>query len=137
MSITNADLLADSLRELGVINEIQAPSAEQGAFGLRKLNQLMAQLSADDLDFQFFPQTSLSDPCPIPAYAELCVTYLLAMLQAPNYGKTVSPELAAAGASAWATVMSMLVSEQLDQATVLNRPNGAGWRLRHSRILTG
>lgn len=135
--IANADLIADSLRELGVINEVQTPSAEQGAFGLRRLNQVMAQLKADELEFGFFPQTSMSDTCPIPDFAELCITCLLAVAQAPNYGKTVTPELAAMLSSAWDTVLSNLVAQQLPQATVVNRPNGAGWYRRRSRILTG
>jgi len=139
VAITNTDLIADSLRELGVINEIQAPSAEQAAFALRKLNQIMAQLDLDDLNFQYFPQATgdLGNNCPIPAAAELAITYMLAIAQASNYGKTVSQELGTMAANAWETVMSAIVAQQLPQATVVNRPNGAGWSRRHSRILTG
>lgn len=137
MALTNSDLIADSLRELGVINEVQTPSAEQAAHALRKLNQLMAEKSAEDIDLQFFPQTSLTDTCPIPAFAENWVTCELAIRLASNYGKTVSAELVAAGGAAWDTVLSHVVAEQLPEATVVNRPNGAGWYRRRSRILTG
>lgn len=137
MSITNIDLIADSLRELGVINETQTPSAEQAQFGLRRLNQIMAQLATDDLDLGFFPQTLTSDNCPIPNFAELCITCLLALGMASNYGKSVSAELGTVTAAAWDAVLSKIVSQQMPQATVINRPNGAGWSRARSRILTG
>lgn len=136
MSVSNNDLIADALRELGVISEIQAPSAEQGAHALRKLNQMMAEAAADGIDLDFFPQTTLSDPCPIPAYAENGVTCMLAIRLAPNYGKTVSIELGACAAAAYATILTQAVSGQMPESTVDNRPNGAG-RHRRSRILTG
>jgi hypothetical protein len=126
MSITNADLIADSLRELCVISEIQTPSAEQFSHGLRKLNQVMAKALEDGVEIGFFPQTNASDLCPIPEYAELGITLLLAIALASNYGATVSPELGATAASAFDTILRTSMNARLPVGTMLNRPSGEG-----------
>lgn len=124
MSITNADLIGDSLRELTVISEIQTPSAEQYAHALRKLNQLMAKWLEDGIDLGFFPQTSASDLCPIPDYAELGVTLHLAIACASNYGATVSQELGASAMSAYDTIVRTAVNAALPIGRMVNRPHG-------------
>lgn len=126
VSITNADLIADSLRELNVISEIQTPSPEQYAHALRKLNQVMAKALEDGIEIGFYPQTSASDACPIPDYAELGVTLLLAIAVASNYGATVSPELGATAASAFETILRTSINARLPVSRMLNRPRGEG-----------
>lgn len=134
---TNSDLICDALRELGVISEIQTPSAEQGAHGLRKFNQLMAKWIEDGLDFKsWFPQTTLSDTCPIPDYAEHGVVTNLALAIAPNYGSAtaVSELLIAQAQSGYETICRTLVTQNLPVGRMLTRPDGsAGSR---SNILT-
>lgn len=126
MSLTNADLIADALRELTVISEIQTPSAEQGAHALRKQNQMLAKWKEDGLDLGYFPQTLTSDVCPIPDYAELSVTLSLAIAMASNYGATVSMELAANAMSAYDTICRTAVTASLPVGRMLNRPCGEG-----------
>lgn len=126
MSLTNADLIGDALRELNVISEIQTASPEQGAHALRKLNQMLAKWKADGLDLGYFPQTITSDVCPIPDYAELGVTLSLAIAVASNYGATVSMELAANAMSAYDTILRTAVSAALPVGRMLNRPCGEG-----------
>ena len=126
MSLTNADLIADSLRELNVISEIQTPSAEQYAHALRKLNQVMAKALEDGIEIGFYPQTSASDPCPIPEYAELGITLLLAIAVASNYGATVSAELGATASSAYDTILRTSISARMPVGRMLNRPCGEG-----------
>lgn len=126
MSITNADLIADSLRELCVISEIQTPSAEQYAHALRKLNQVMAKTLEDGVEIGFYPQTLASDTCPIPEYAELGVTLLLAIALASNYGATVSQELGATAASAFETILRTSILARMPVGRMLNRPRGEG-----------
>lgn len=124
MSITNADLIADALRELNVISEIQTPSAEQYAHALRKLNQMMAKWLEDGIDQGFYPQTSPSDDCPIMDYAELGVTLGLAIAIASNYGATVSPELGIQAESAYATILRTAMNAALPVNNMVTRPNG-------------
>lgn len=136
MSITNADLIADALRELTVISEIQTPSAEQYAHALRKLNQVMAKALEDGVEIGYSPQTSASDTCPIPDYAELGVTLLLSIACASNYGATVSAELGATAASAWETILRTSISARMPVGRMLNRPRGEG-DCYPGNILTG
>lgn len=126
MSITNIDLIADALRELGVISEIATPSAEQGAHALRKLNQMMAEWKEAGLDLQYFPQTLTSDVCPIPAYAENGVSCMLATRLAANYGAQVSIELAASATAGYDTIVRTAVSAVLPVGRMVNRPRGEG-----------
>jgi hypothetical protein len=133
---TNIDLIADALRELGVITEIQTPSAEQGEHALRKLNQMMAEWKESGIDLQYFPQTLTSDPCPIPAYAESGVTCMLATRLASNYGAQVSIELAASATMGHDTIVRTAVTRALPEGRMVNRPCGEGDRYP-GRILTG
>lgn len=126
MPITNADLIADALRELTVISEIQTPSAEQYAHALRKLNQVMARALEDGVEIGFYPQTLASDVCPIPDYAELGVTLVLAIACASNYGATVSVELGATAANAWDTILRTSISARMPVGRMLNRPRATG-----------
>jgi hypothetical protein len=136
LSLTNADLIADALRELTVISEIQTPSAEQYAHALRKLNQMMAKWLEDGIEIGFYPQTSASDYCPIPDYAESGVTKALAIECASNYGATVSAELGATAASAFDTIQRTSISARMPVGRMANRPRGEGDSYP-GRILTG
>lgn len=126
MSITNADVIGDSLRELNVISEIQTPSAEQYAHALRKLNQFMARWLEDGIDLGYFPQTSPSDVCPIPEYAEEGVIATLATKIASNYGATVSVELATSAVQGYDTILRRAMLSKLPTGQMLNRPCGEG-----------
>jgi tail accessory factor len=126
MSITNADLIADALRELNVISEIQTPSAEQYAHALRKLNQMMARWLEDGIDLGYFPQTSPSDDCPVNDYAELGVTLNLAIAVASNYGATVSPELGISAENGYATILRTAMNAALPVNEMLTRPRSSG-----------
>lgn len=126
MSITNADLIADALRELTVISEIQTPSAEQYAHALRKLNQMMAKWLEDGIEIGYYPQTLASDTCPIPDYAESGVTKELAIECASNYGATVSQELGATAASAYDTILRTSMNARLPVGKMANRPAATG-----------
>jgi hypothetical protein len=136
MSITNIDLIADSLRELGVITEIQTPSAEQGAHALRKLNQMMAEWEESGVRLEYFEQTSTGATCPIPAYAENGVICMLATRLASNYGAQVSIELAASATVGHDTIVRTAVSAALPVGRMLNRPCGEG-DAYPGNILTG
>lgn len=137
MSLTNADLIADSLRELSVISEVQTPSAEQFSLGLRKLNQMMAKWLEDGIEIGFYPQTLSSDICPIPDYAELGVTLALAVHAASNFGATAGPELIATGTSAFETILRTSISQRLPVGRMMNRPQGTGDTRNLVNILLG
>ena len=123
---TNIQLIEGALREINVISEIDSASAEQGSYGLRKLNQLMEFWKGESIDLKWFAQTSTTATAPVPDWAEIAVESALAILMAPKYGATVSPELAAIADNAVSGVRRKLISEQLDNADMSHLPRGSG-----------
>jgi hypothetical protein len=132
---TNLTIIEDSLRDIGVISEIDDASAEQGSYCLRKLNQLMEVWKENSIDIGWFAQSSTTDTIPIPDWAELGVTATLSIVVAPNYGATVSPELIAIADAAAGMILRKSLVEKLTGADMSHLPTGAGNRSGHS-ILT-
>jgi len=124
---TNLAIIEDALRDLNVISEIDDASPEQGAYGLRKLNQIMELLKEKDVDFGWFAQTLTTATAPIPDWAELPVTNLLSVAMAPKYGASVSAELASMVQSTANTMSRKMISEKLTNADMSHQPWGAGW----------
>ena len=133
---TNLIIIEDALRDINVISEIDSASAEQGSFCLRRLNQMMEVWKEQDIDIGWFAQTSTADTIPIPDWAELGVTNSLSILCAPNYGASVSLELAAIADVAVGVILRKSLSEKLENADMSHLPIGAGRGVRHN-ILTG
>jgi len=126
MSITNITLIGDALREINVISETDDPSSEQGAYALRKLNQMMELWKEDGIDLGYYSQSSTSAACPIPDWSELGVTTSLAVACAPKYGASISIELAAVAKSTYDTILRKSISEKLDNTDMSHLPSGAG-----------
>lgn len=123
---TNIQLIEGALRDLNVISEVDSASAEQGSYGLRKLNQLMEFWKGESIDVGWFAQTSTTATAPIPDWMEMAVEAALAVLIAPKYGATVSPELAVIADNAVSAVRRKLISEDLDNADMSHLPRGLG-----------
>ena len=136
MAYTNVDLISDALRELGVISEIETASAEQGAHGLRKLNQMMAERSELADYMGWFRQTSTGDNCPITEDWESYVMCALAARLASNYGATVSTELAAQIVEGESRLLRAQVNSAMPEMDLSNRPRSEGSYSRRGRILT-
>lgn len=102
------DLISDALLEIGVINESETPSAEQGAHALRKLNQMLEEWEESSVRLGWSEQTSTGDTAPLPPYAERGVTLSLALALAPSYGGAAS-------------VSDQMMIEHRDAMAVINR----------------
>jgi hypothetical protein len=133
---TNLTIIEDALRDINVISEIDSASAEQGQFCLRRLNQMMEVWKEEDIDFGWFAQTSTTDTIPVPDWAELGVTATLAIACAPNYGASISAELAAIADVTVNAIKRKSLSEKLVNADMSFLPAGAGRGVRHN-IITG
>lgn len=135
---TNLDFIEDALRDLNVIAEVDSASAEQGSFGMRKLNQIMEALKEMDVDFGWFAAAATGDASPIPDWAELGITSALSIAMAPKYGASVSPELVAVADSAMNMIKRKGISKKLGNTDMSHLPVGAGNRYRRrGNILTG
>lgn len=124
---TNLQIIEDALRDINVIAETESASAEQGAYGLRKLNQVMELLRENDVELGWFPQTQTTAAAPVPDWAELAITGVLAVAIAPKYGAAVSMELASVVDSAASSLTRKCISEKLENADMSHQPIGSGW----------
>ena len=125
--LTNTQVITRALREINVINEVQSPTAEQGTQALEKLNSLMEAWKEDSLDIGYFEQSTTSDTCPIPDYAEGAVIHALAMELAPQYGATISGETIAKVQYYMRILRRKHINEKLDNADMTHLPRGQGW----------
>lgn len=134
---TWVDLIADSLRELSVLNEVEPPSAEQGAHALRKANQMLAMWEEDGIKLGWFEETDTSADVPIPPYAERGVTLKLAIALAPSYGgaASVTPALIAEADDCYGLIVRKAVKRDLPQSSMSHMAQGEGKRSGNS-ILT-
>lgn len=116
--MTNIDLIKDALLELGVINEVEIPSSEQGAHALRRLNQMIEAWDEDGTRLGYFEQTDTTADCPIPRWAERAVTCKLAIALAPSYGgaASVTPALVDECDRAHNAMLRRLINAQLHGA---------------------
>lgn len=119
-------LIQDALGLLGVLQETEVMTAEQGQHGLRALNELMADWQQDGIDLQYYEQTSLAEDTPIPDHAALAVKYYLAMALAPYYGRPVPPEFLALGSRYYNRLVRDAAVAAMRPADMSHIPRGSG-----------
>lgn len=74
-----------ALRLLGILDETESPSAEQGETGRLTLASMMGDLQGDGIDVGFAPVGDVSAETSINRECWQAVTYLLAVHLAPMY----------------------------------------------------
>lgn len=121
---TNTQIVTDALRELRLVAEGESATADQAGDALRVLNQMMESWAVEDIDLQYFAQTSLSDTCPIPAWAEKGVVAALALELASGYGSAVTDTLAKRASDGYAVIARQCLNAKLQSADM--RHLGAG-----------
>ena len=126
MSVTNLQIIEDALREINVISEVDSASDEQGSQALRRLNQMMASWKEQSLDIGYFRQTTTTDTCPIPDYAEEAVMLSLAASLAPRYGASLSVESAVILDQRLAELRQKAMRDLLDNTDMTHMPYGMG-----------
>lgn len=138
MSVTNAQIIGDALLLIGVIAEGQTLSAEQGATGLRALNQMLERWTEDGIELGYFAQDDSTDTCPIPAWAEQGVTSKLAQRLHANYpASQVPPWVMNDAENGYGTLARKCMVESLKPSRMdAVLPLGEGWRGGRSRIIT-
>lgn len=134
---TNIEVIGDALKDLNVIAETQVPSAEQGAYCLRQLNDMLESWTESNIELGYFAQSSPTDTCPIPAWAVAGVKAKLAARVATHYGAAISPELVQKIREDFGLIERKCMEERLKPARMDHLPSGEGWIGRRSRILTG
>ena len=137
MTTTVQSIVDDALREINVISEVASASPEQGAFAIRRLNQMMALWAATkSIDLGYFSLNDTNGDMVTPEWADLAIITGLAIAIAPKYGASISQELAAVADSAISGVQSKLIIEQKKGVDLSYLPVGSGHYGRGNSILT-
>jgi hypothetical protein len=91
---TVLNLLTSAFRQLTMIDEVGAPSAEQTAVGLEVLNDMMLNMEMDGLHFGWYPQSSATNIAPLQDTDVRNIKVMLAKELATHYGIEIQPTLA-------------------------------------------
>jgi hypothetical protein len=111
MARTNLQVITDSLRIAGIINEIQTPSAEDAQEALRRMNDMiLGWVRHNGIQLGFYPQTSLAANIPIDDEYFEVVTNLLAKRVCEVWGFQVSPDLREAAKSSWSSLLAEFIA---------------------------
>lgn len=92
--MTALEMVTRALRLSGVIDEIQDPSAEQGADGLTTLNEMLGQWDRDGIKLGWQVVSALSDTLPLEFQDRRAVRFNLAVEIAGEYGIDPMPRVA-------------------------------------------
>lgn len=126
--MTNVELLTNAHRLIGVVGESQTLSAEQGATSLTRLNQLMESLAVEEINIGYFAQTSTTDTCPIPAWAERGVTSRMGKDLLSIYPSAqLAPEFLDDATNGWAVIQRICMNQKLNPQSTIYLGLGSGW----------
>lgn len=131
---TNVQIIKDALLLLNLIGETEDPSAEQGATMLRLLNQMMELWEENDIKLQYYEQTNTTATFPCPAYSEIGVAAALAIMAAPNFGASISPELQERYRQGYEVISRKAVQRRMKESDMRHVPGPTG---RRSDIFEG
>lgn len=114
--MTNGELISAALRLIGVLEEGETPSAEQGADGLSTMNDLFLEWNEDGVDIGFYPQTSLSDDSPIADDALYAARYNLALSLSSEYGVEPRPAIVVTADKSYSRLLRELTASRIKEA---------------------
>ena len=123
---TNADVIQDAFNLIGVTDGINL-SAEDGALGLRAMNDLLSMWDDNEVDISYSPQTSLTDTTPIAAEHMMAVKYNLAVAAAPYFGKTPSAVLLGFASASYNNLLRQNQNSRIEAVDTLHAPLGSGY----------
>ncbi len=89
------DFVTDVLRQCTIISEIATPSAEEGADAVTKLNDMMAELEADEIRLGWNPKATTADTIVLPAEHVMGLKAMLGVRICEGYGSPVPPVMQA------------------------------------------
>lgn len=124
--MTNNELIADALRLIGVLTEVESVSAEQAAHGLRAANNLFARWQADGVNVGWVPQSDVNADAPVDPESLEAATYNLAITLAPTYGAQVRQDVAVIASQSYFRLLRDCMVAKMETADVTHVPLGEG-----------
>lgn len=133
--MTVVDFVTDVLRQLAIISEIETPSAEQGQDAVTKLNDLMADLAEDGIDYGFNPKATSAEDIVLPDGQRAWIKARLGERLCEGYGLPCPPLMAALSNAGYNRALTKSLQMNM-QERVSDAPCGENSRYRWN-ILTG
>lgn len=121
---TYADLVTDSMAVLGALAETESASAEQGALGVRWLNEMMAEWARDGIVLGYVPTESPTDTLVLNMGYRETVKFNLAVLLAPIYGKPLDAVTAAVAVQGRSKALRDSLNRNLPISDLWHLPRG-------------
>ena len=118
------DLITGSLRDIGVIEATQAPSAEQGQNALRNLNNIMASLAEDDVDLGYAPTDDITGDIALPLGHVSAIQSLLALKEASDRGIDAPDLVTATAISGRQRLLKQAIQMQIGRTVAETLPRG-------------
>ena len=131
--MTIQELITKALQELKVVVGGEVANATDSADALVVLNSMMAQEELMDIDFNWFPQDTLSDTLPIPRWAENYLISKLAIELSAQFQAPISNELLNKAQTTQEAVETIILNRDLKELDMTNIPLGTS---RSNSILT-
>lgn len=124
---TNAVILADALKLLGVLHRGGSLPPEEGADALRALNQMLERWTEDGIELGYFAQSDTTAECPIPQWAEQGVTSKLTQRLSADYPSAQVPAWVFNDEeNGYATILRKSVTAANQSADMRHMPRGSG-----------
>ncbi len=115
--MTVVDFITDVLRQLAIISEIETPSAEQGQDAVTKLNDLMASLERDGINFGWNPKATSAENIVLPDGDRSTVKAMLGALLCEGYGLPLPPLMGAMAQSGYNRLLRDAIYSQMRQTS--------------------
>lgn len=119
---TNSKVIEKALRLVGVLQEGETPSAEQGEDGMETMNDLFMEWDGDGIDIGFFPQTDLTADNPIYTDTMLAATYNLALALAAEYRIEPPPTVVIIASKGYSRLLRDSINGQMKEAEMDHLP---------------
>lgn len=93
--MTVVDFITDVFRQLGIVSEIETPSAEQGQDAVTKLNDMMAELEVDGIVLGYNPKATSAEDIVVPDGDKAGLKAMLGTRLCESYGLPIPPLMGA------------------------------------------
>lgn len=133
---TNSSIISEALSILGVLDEIQSLSAEQGVNGLSVMNDMLLEWDANEIDTGYYPQTDINAESPVYSDALSAVKHNLAIYLASYYGLEPKLPVAMIADRGYKRLLRDAIVAKMKEADMTGMPLGSAWSRRYN-ILEG
>ena len=130
------EFVTDALRSIGVLSEIDTPSAEQGQDGVRKFNELMTSLAEDGVDLGWAPIEDTASTVVMPLGHVSGIKAMLGKACAPLYGAEVPGVVAQMADQCYSRLINQSLALQIERTQSDTLPMGQNYAGQYN-ILRG